>query len=333
MLHRMALGSAAIAEMSHDVERGLYLKASPQARGGRHVYVTGLARSGSTILLRELHRTGVFGSLTYADMPFVLAPNLWARMARKTAPGEKAERAHGDGIEVDHHSPEALEEVFWRVFCGPDYIAADGLHPHEPLPEVIDGYLDLIRLILRRTGKTRYLAKNNNLILRLATLAQAMPEAIFLVPLRAPVQHAGSLLGQHRRFLSPDPFTVAYMTWLAHHEFGATHRPFLFGARPQGDPLALDYWLQVWIAAHTELARVAALATNVLIIPYDDLGTDPALWPAIAARIGVQAGPFAELRSVADRSVPDHSADLAAAAQSLHHDLRSKALTQLLRAP
>ena len=249
LLHRLALGSVAVAEMLHDIERGMYLKSSPQSDGA-HVYVTGLARAGSTILMREIHRSAAFGSLTYADMPFVLAPNLWANLTRPKPAGPKTERAHGDGIAVDTHSPEALEEVYWRIFCGADYITETGLRPHTPDTDQVNAYLDLVRLILRRTGKTRYLAKNNNAILRLRPLAEAMPKSLFLIPIRDPLQHAQSLLHQHQRFLSPDPFTAQYMTWLAHHEFGATHRPFLFGAAPAGDPGALDYWLNLWLMVH-----------------------------------------------------------------------------------
>ena len=63
VLHRLALGAPAVAEMLHDMERGMFLKSAP-ADSGRHVFVTGLARAGTTILMREIHRTGDFGSLT-----------------------------------------------------------------------------------------------------------------------------------------------------------------------------------------------------------------------------------------------------------------------------
>ena len=40
-----------------------------------------MARSGSTILLNSIYKTDIFASLTYADMPFVLAPNLWSKIS------------------------------------------------------------------------------------------------------------------------------------------------------------------------------------------------------------------------------------------------------------
>ena len=330
MLHRLALGAPVLAEMVHDIERGLYLKSSPPAAGGAHVFVTGLARAGSTILMREIHGTGQFGSLTYADMPFVLAPNLWAKLApAKTGLG-RHERAHGDGILVDATSPEALDEVYWRVFCGRDYIGPTGLKPHRPDADALSGYSDLIRLILRRTGKSRYLSKNNNQILRLRPLAKAMPAALFLLPIRDPLQHAQSLLGQHKRFLDADGFTRDYMTWLGHHEFGATHRPFLFGGAPAGDPLTLDYWLRLWIAVHDDLGAAVAELPNALMVPHADLGRDPRVWAALCALLGTPATPLAELRDDPPRAVPPHDAGLAGQAGQLYDRLRAQALQRLV---
>ncbi|WP_347311852.1 sulfotransferase [Defluviimonas sp. SAOS-178_SWC] len=324
VLHRLALASPARAEMMHDIERGAFLKSSPEDTG-RHVFVTGLARAGTTILMREIHRTGEFGSLTYADMPFVLAPNLWAKLSRKGhEPGVKAERAHGDGIEVDTQSPEALDEVYWRVFDGKAYIGADGLMPHDPDDDLIDGYRDLIRLVLRKTGKTRYVSKNNNNILRLRALADAMPEAEFLVPLRRPLDHAASLLGQHARFRDADAFTQDYMTWLGHHEFGATHRPFLFGARPSGDPMAMDYWLRLWLSVYAALDPIEAECPNVTFVPYEALSADPAVWAAVATRIGVPAGAAGELRPVPDKAPGAHDAGLGREAEALHARLSAR---------
>ena len=328
-LHRMALGSAPLAEMLHDMERGMFLKSAP-ADTGRHVFVTGLARAGTTILMREIHRTGEFGSLTYADMPFVLAPNLWARISRKgQTAGVRSERAHGDGIEVDFQSPEALDEVFWRGFAGKSYITPEGLVPHQPDTDLIAAYRDLIRLVLRKAGKTRYVSKNNNNILRIATLAKTMPEAVFLVPLRDPLTHAASLLAQHRRFLDAEPFTQQYMIWLGHHEFGATHRPFVFGKAPKGDPMTLDYWLDEWISAHTALDQAEAASGNVVFVPYEALSRDPAVWQAVAARIGLTAGPAGELREVRETPPGAHSAGHSDQARALHAKLTERAFAAL----
>ena len=328
VLHRLALASPMRAEMFHDIEKGMFLKSAP-ADAGNHVFVCGLARAGTTILMREIHGSDAFGSLTYADMPLVLAPNLWRKMSgRGVEAGEKKERAHGDGIAVDYHSPEALDEVYWRTFTGDKYIFKDRLIPHKPKKSIIAGYRDLMRLVMLRTGKRRYLSKNNNMILRLPALAKAMPEALFLVPVRDPVSHTMSLLSQHRRFKTADSFTQQYMQWLGHHEFGATHRPFVWGEEQvSGDPDTPDYWLARWISAHRALLSAAQEWPNILLIPSDDLSRDPALWPAIARRIGIDSKPLQEIRGLPERTAPD--IDRTTEAHELYQQLVTQARADL----
>jgi len=327
LLHRLALGSPVLGEMLHDIERAAYLKKAPPFDAGRHVFVTGLARAGTTILMRELYGTGEFGSLTYADMPFVLAPNLWARMSRgRRRQIELKERAHGDGIKVNAESPEALDEVYWRLISGIDYILPHGVRPHNPDDAAIDGYRDYIRLILRRTGRTRYLSKNNNTLLRLAALADAWPSATFLVPLRRPLQHARSLAAQHERFLNAEPFTRKYMTWLGHHEFGATHRPFLLEGKPDGEPTTLGYWIQAWISAYSHVLNVAQERENIMIVPYEDLCRDPAIWSGILRRVGIEHRPMKEIHPIPEREAPAHDLAHAAVAEDLYAALRNRAV-------
>lgn len=336
VLHRLALASPAIAGMTHDIERGVFLRSAPEPQGGP-VIITGLARGGTTILMRELHGTGQFGSLTYADMPFVLAPNLWAGLSgRGQTPGTRRERAHGDGIEVDTQSPEALDEVYWRIFDGESYIRPAGLGPHAPDESLIEGYRDLMRLVLRRTGKRRYLSKNNNMILRLQTVAAALPEARFLIPLRDPLRHANSLLMQHRRFRAAPAFTQDYMTWLGHHEFGATHRPFLLEddhEGPQGDPDAVDYWLRVWIAVHRHVEGILDGMENVIVVPHDRSVRDPAVWRRLAAELSIDAGPSQEIRAPAPRQPEAYNPTLATEACRIHDRLQNRAELRLGLAP
>lgn len=327
LLHRFALGP--LAEMTHDIERSRFLKTAPSADGS-HVFVTGLARSGTTILMREIFASGKLGSLTYADMPFVLAPNSWARFARGGAKRAKvAERAHGDGIMVGYSSPEALDEVFWRVADGAAYIKADHLAPHRPSAEVLDGYQDFMRLVMLAKSTSRYLSKNNNNILRLLPLSRAMPRSSFLISLRDPVQHASSLLSMHKRFLSADNFTRDYMTWLGHHEFGVTHRPFRFGQPAKGDPMTMDYWLNLWIEVHAALAKVEEVQSNVAFVPYELIARDPAVWRMLARRLEVTALPLQEIRPVDARKAEPHSAGLAETALALHARLADRARLKL----
>ena len=305
VLHRLALGSTALAELSFDLEKQF---ARPSAQRRDAVYVTGLARAGTTALMRTLHDSGQFASLTYDDMPFLLAPNLWAKLSGIDKRQRiLQERAHGDGVQVDFDSPEALEEVFWRMQCGGDYIKPAFLQPHELSRPTLAQLRHYQSLVCRRYGRARYLAKNNNLMLRLSSMAAQQPDTTFLVVFRDPLAQARSLLQQHKRFLDADAFTRKYMTWLAHHEFGATHRPFRFhkDSPPiEGGPEQLTYWLDRWCEAYTYLYEVLERGgKNLVPVSYERLCNEPTCWRSLQHRLKLpeQASPF--------RAVPVTSPD------------------------
>jgi Sulfotransferase family len=258
LLHRLATGFTPFRDISFDIERSRFGKAARAIAIDRPVFVCGLARSGTSLIVRALNDTGQFGALTYRDMPFALAPNSWAAIAGKRR-SQSTERDHGDGLDHDLDTPEAIEELFWRHVSGKAYLKADALVPHHPSAAIRAQFRDYIGLVLLRTGKTRYLSKDNNNILRLPAIAQSFPDAIILHPFRDPLQQAASLLNQHRRATASgasDPFRSVYTASLGHHEFGPGHRPFRFGeAKVCGDPQTLDYWLARWIDAHRFLVE------------------------------------------------------------------------------
>ncbi len=90
------------------------------------VYVCGLARAGTTILLEALSSHPDVGTHRYSDYPLVHLPYWWSRlsghMLKSDAP--PVERDHGDRILVTPHSPEAMEEALWMSFF-PDLHNAD----------------------------------------------------------------------------------------------------------------------------------------------------------------------------------------------------------------
>ena len=115
VLHNAVLNNTIVKEASFSLEKSM-TNVDMVRDCSAHVFVTGMARSGTTILLQALHDTGKFASLTYADMPFVLSPNLWSKFNHNNQHEKSQERAHGDGIIVDTNSPEAFEEIFWKTF-------------------------------------------------------------------------------------------------------------------------------------------------------------------------------------------------------------------------
>ena len=254
----------------------------------RHVFVSGLARAGTTVLMRRFHATGLYQSLTYRDMPFVLAPNLWRRLSSLSRrKSEYAERAHGDNLLVNTDSPESLDEVYWRIFTRDEYLKKTHLTPHDPDQEVIQNYINYVNAILSAhlPHKERYLSKNNNNILRLKTIHQAFPNALILIPFRDPLQHSLSLLRQHRHFSEiqkNSEFTISYMRWLGHHEFGLDHRPFRLGdAGASGySPEMIDYWLQMWCRTYEWLEK--SKPDSALFVCYEDLCAREETWERLA---------------------------------------------------
>src|SRR6516165_3389782 len=108
LLHRLVLDAPTLNALLFDIERALFLKRGSSKGYGRPVYVVGLARAGTTSLMRALYDSGEFASLTYDDMPFVMAPNLWQVLSGINKKRRVSrERYHGDRIEVDFGSPEA----------------------------------------------------------------------------------------------------------------------------------------------------------------------------------------------------------------------------------
>ena len=79
LLHKLALGFEPLLSLSFSLEKQFIKPYSCRAEA---VYVTGLARSGTTALMEAIHSSNEYASLTYQDMPFVLAPNLWSKLTK-----------------------------------------------------------------------------------------------------------------------------------------------------------------------------------------------------------------------------------------------------------
>ena len=268
-LHWLALEISVIRNMSFELEKLLFLNKAIRDPGiiDQPLYVMGLARSGTTVVLEILEKTGAFHSTTYRDMPFVLCPNLWQSLTRYSRLNHQlAARAHGDGIAIGFDSPESFEEVFWRTACKTQpvkdltYLSAD--------EETLADFAAYRQLSLfsalssdfkgtQGQEKIRYLSKNNNNVMRLNELS-SQPSAQLILIIRDPLATAWSLFKQHQRFTqlqADDVFVLAYMRWLAHHEFGLGHKPLITGTQYLHDlnPNQPNYWLAYWLGIYENL--------------------------------------------------------------------------------
>lgn len=288
-LHNLALGNKAVRALSFDINQTFLDLEADTHRNEPHVFVAGLARSGTSILLDVLFRSGNFSTLTYRHMPFVLAPNLWFkvnRSHRRTA--GQVERAHGDGIKVDFDSPEAFEEVFWLTFCE-TYVRDQGIEVQAEdaiSQDTLNKFVVFVQSVVSSSGSNgasnRYLSKNNNNVIRLTSLRRAFPHAHIVIPFRNPSDHALSLCRQHDRFSqmqSDDTYVRDYMNWLGHHEFGLDQKPFLVAGIEETleyNRATPNYWLSYWINIHRHL--MVSAPPGSIFVNHDRLCACPEIY-------------------------------------------------------
>ncbi|OCW83695.1 hypothetical protein AKH21_00770, partial [Pelagibacteraceae bacterium GOM-A5] len=117
-LHDLTLGNSFIKKSIFELEKIIYQKKieSNCIKFEKHIFISGLPRSGSTGILNLLYDTSEFASLTYQNMPFILAPNLSKLFIRKVENSKKKKRFHNDGVFFDHDSPEAFDQVFLKLY-------------------------------------------------------------------------------------------------------------------------------------------------------------------------------------------------------------------------
>jgi len=253
------------------------------------IYITGLARSGTTILLEMIAAHSCTATHRYKDFPMLYTPYWWNWFLARAAgrQHELSERTHQDGIKVGPDSPEAMEEPLWMHFF-------DHLHdPHRSNvldtktdhPAFEQFYADHIRkLLLARKGQ-RYAAKGNYNLARIEYLLKQFPDARFVVPVRDPVAHIASLRKQHRLFETlerDDPPVLEHMCRVGHYEFGLNWAPVNYADTAMIDRILsawndgrdIEAWALYWNHVHRyllEQLRKPGVGEAVLVVGYEKL--------------------------------------------------------------
>ena len=282
-LHRLSFGTRSVQVGLADIEEQVFRKQLQHVAIHQPVFITGLPRAGTTLLLELCVASGEFATHTYRDMPFILTPMLWrqfsAIFARADVPRE---RAHGDGMLVSVDSPEAFEEIVWHTFWKSQYkskrIIPWGNADDEDFKSFFQNHVKKIIALHREgpTSKVRYISKNNLNIARTGLITRCFHDAVIIVPFRQPLQHAASLLLQHRNFLNihaEDHFARDYMAGIGHFDFGDNLRPINFdnwleSARHK-DATTINFWLEYWTACYDSLLRKAV--SEVHLLSYEGL--------------------------------------------------------------
>ena len=275
LLHKSALSSSFLREIFFDLEKSFFLNEDFEI-DNRFVFISGMARSGTTILLNAIYETKDFASLTYEDMPFILSPNIWSKLNKNSTLIDKQERAHNDGIEIDTNSPEAFEEIFWKTF-------------NEDLSDTKNEFIDFISLLCLKNKKQRYLSKNNQNIKRIDYLIKNYPNSKIIIPFRQPLQHAFSLLNQHNKFISfqkNDNFIRKYMSLIGHSEFGLDYMPQFYKDLKYSDFDNFNHWLEQWYLTYDVLSHFLN-SPQVLFVCYEELCKNHLVYKSILNFIGI----------------------------------------------
>ncbi len=260
----------------------------------RPIYVAGLARSGSTILLELLAAQPGVATHRYRDFPPIFTPLFWnrafAHVYRADTP--PAERAHKDRILVTPDSPEAMEEVLWMRFFKHAHAVGTSqvLDCTTSNPAFERFYTDHLKKILLVRGGRRYLSKGNYNLTRFAYLHKLFPGARFVVPVRDPRWHIASLMKQDRLFRAEeerDPRILKHMQRVGHFEFGLDRRAIV-----AGDPAAAAeverlwnggeavrgwarYWAMLYGFVLDQRQADPVLGAAVQLVRYEDLCNRP----------------------------------------------------------
>ncbi len=277
----------------------------------RPVFITGLARSGTTILTEILNRHPDVTSHHYSDFPMTWLPCWWNELRRRLPlpQQEPRERAHRDRLMITNDSPEAIEEVLWMHFFAaahqPD--CCHVLDAGQDHPEFEAFYRDHVRKLLLARNRTRYLAKNNYLVSRLEYLIRLFPDARIVIPVREPVQQVASLVKQHRLFCEQniaDPRVAKQLQLSGHFEFGPHRCPILvdenrkrqYTGNPDDAAWYANQWADVYGYLHERMTANPLLAEACLAVRYEDLcsRTDATL-EALFAHVGLHDASAADI--------------------------------------
>jgi len=232
------------------------------------VFIAGVPRSGTTILVEILSRHPALASHRYGDFPNVYTP-YWRNWLADRLDAEKSdpiERAHKDRVMITNRSPEAVEEVIWMNFFA---------HLHDPdRNQVLDAatsnpdferfYREHVSKLLSVRGASRYLAKGNYNTTRLGYITRLFPDARILVPWREPVAQVASLVKQDRlftRMAEEDPRVPAQLARSGHFEFGPAKRAVNLGDRARTEAIERDWasgnlavgWARYWADVYAHL--------------------------------------------------------------------------------
>jgi len=261
----------------------------------RPIYIIGLARSGTTIILEMLHKHPLLASHKYRHFIMPFFPHRFSRIVDQSLFFTKPrERVHKDGIFITRESPEAVEEIFWKDFF-------DNTHKEEisnvisrtkSNPKFEQFYRNHIRKLLINQRRPRYLTKNNYNITRFEYIHRLFPNVKFLLIIRNPIDQIASLIKQTRLFEDIEKenhFLVDWHRITGHSEFGHNQLCINTGDNEiihkirnlwKNEKTYVKGWAYYWSSIYDYIMNLLeankVIKESTIIIRHEDLCEQPA---------------------------------------------------------
>ena len=294
VLHRQFLSNSPLSNYFY--ERLKDKSVNEKKSNLKHIFITGLARSGTTALLNKIYSSNEVGSFLYSYMPFILSPriaNIFSKISKKES--KTFERFHKDGILINQDSPEALDEIFWIKSLPKESYLSSISDMFILNRNTLKAYDYFLRRYSQIQKKRRLVIKNNNNHIRIKYLAKYFTKSFFLIIFRDPLAHSQSLLNQHLNFIelqNEDPFILEYMKLIGHREFGIDSLPFSYSLKKQWKSKYgkenINYWLMQWIETHRWFIKNKLWDNeNLYLIPYEYITNDGNYYKRLCKVIGI----------------------------------------------
>ena len=253
------------------------------------IYVSSLARSGTTIISEMLSEHIDTVHHSYGDFPGVFTPywNNWIKQRQLIRVDAKSERAHLDRIRINNSSIDAFEEVLWMCFF--NNLHRDGLSQtltYDAKNPFNEYYVSHIKKLLLIKRGCRYLSKANYNSNRIPYILNMFQDAKFIIPIRHPINHIASMNKQHLRFESAALNNKNIDRQLAasgHFEFGNLRQVINFTSDGQAQSIQdrfyqgddINGWAQYWLYFYQSIINLAEqspkLKKAIKIIKYQTL--------------------------------------------------------------
>ena len=284
----------AVADTIHTLEYSKMRKGLESLKVDRPIYVTGLARAGTTIILEMLSQHPNVATHRYLHMVMPYAPHWMQRFADRTPIMlSPVERLHKDGIMVNRNSPEAVEEIFWQRHFEDslDETKSNIMRQDISNPEFEEFYKKHIRKLMQDQASTRYAAKNNYNVARMEYIQKILPDVKFLIIIRNPFDHIASLSKQDT-ILSEverqDPRLLDWTKIIGHREFGTAKICINLDDTDAVQEIRelwkhketyvtgwAKYWASIYSHVHNTLRNNQKLAKAALVVRYETLCESP----------------------------------------------------------